>query len=242
MLGYRRNADKDLRKLQREVSGGDMSQRSSLLAQRIRSGIVTREEVTTAAYFNHPVALEVLGMERVAFEDFFGFIDGSTKDLIVRWSRHVASHALTVWDECMVRRATESSEERALSSISPELRYMIEAPREALAALQNWQENVSALETLCDLLEEISCRSFLRQEAIHAIKAIGAATKVALVPWSSRGSSRGVGRTNPRRCNIHARRCYKFTIRAITGHTDCSVEDAASSLRKTILNNMFTSL
>jgi len=256
MHPYRRNIDERLRKLQREVFGGDINSQALLLAERIRSGFIDLEEVKTAAYFNHPIALLLLDMERVSFEDFYAFLDSADKNLTIRWAYCVASHALSIWHECMIRRSTGSSEERALTAISPGLREIVEAPTTAIAEIQNWlddEENTDSLEVLYDFLMEISqemdtIRATGGASQLHlwnptqaanaAIEAIAKAVCATSIDWNIRIGTY----ENSRRCNYQAAKCYQNTIKAIRLHTNCTVEEAADELLKTILNSMFPSL
>jgi len=261
MHRYRRNVDEKLRKLQREVFGGDVNAQALLLAERLRGGFVSRNEVETAAYFNHPAALKTLGRSRTTFEEFYSFLDSQNKRLTITWVHCVANHALSIWHECMIKRSTGSSEERALSDVTPGLRHLIEAPSTAVSEIQNWLlngDNTDILETLCDFLSEVSSEiNCIRSgsqtsqmllwdpndAANAAIESIAKATCAPCVGWSSRlRAADPPVYNNSRLCNFHAAMCYRNAVKAVQLHRNCSVEDAGDELQSIILNNMFSSL
>jgi hypothetical protein len=69
---YRRNADDNLRRLEREASIGDARDELKLLQHKVRTGVVTNEELVLAKYLGDPLA-DLLTDE--TWEYPFGFPD-----------------------------------------------------------------------------------------------------------------------------------------------------------------------
>jgi len=259
MPRYRRNIDEKLRKLQREVFGGDLYSHANLIAERIRSGFITRESAEIAAYFNHPAALQALGMERIGFENFYTFLNTTNKNLTIRWVHCISALVLDIWHECMIQRSTESSEERALGAVSDGLRQIVEAPAAAVTGIQNWLldgEDTEDLEGLCEFLSEISeemgtIREAGESQQTHlwnsndaanaAIESLAKAVCSASVSWNARTKTSGFY-NGSRLCCYYAALCYRNAVKAIQLHRNVTVEVAGDEMHRTILNDMFTSL
>jgi hypothetical protein len=71
---YRRNADEDLRRLERRASSGDQQAQAALLAQYIRTDRIYKSKVRLAATFGHPVA-NLLNLEHYG-EHFWNRLNG----------------------------------------------------------------------------------------------------------------------------------------------------------------------